>query len=226
MERQIVVTADGSPSVFVSELQEHYHSRFGARQESLHVYINAGLKTIAHIPHLNVLEVGLGTGLNALLTLKEMENSPGCIYYEALEPYPLTPGECQELTKTNRSHPTWHEQSFQSIHFGNWDQQIRLNKNFTLVKRQLKLQNFVPSRGFHLVYYDAFAPAVQPELWTTSVFEKLFHAMGEGGLLVTYCSKGTVRRALETAGFQVEKLPGPAGKKEMTRAWKRSSSPI
>lgn len=219
VKKERIITEDGSHSFWVPELNETYHSRFGAIQESKHVYINAGLKALPHVSSIQVLEVGFGTGLNALLTLLEPCTCGANIDYTTLEPYPLTDDEYSHLNYGSffdGAAPAL----LQTLHEAAWQQRVVIAKGFVLNKLNILLQDFVPQQQFHLVYFDAFAPAVQPELWTTTIFEKIYNAVYDEGIVVTYCSKVQVQKAMKEAGFAVEKLAGPTGKREMIRARK------
>ena len=220
MQRHLIVTNDGSQSISVPELHVAYHSIHGAITESLHVFIEAGWKLIVtKFPSqsIHILEMGLGTGLNAFLTLVEAERVSVPVSYEALELFPLLPSEFAGLEYASRI-ASDKENLFQKIHSSPWEEEVSIANYFTLTKRNCSLLDYSSSKKFHLVYFDAFAPAAQPELWTTEVFEKLFSMTLPGGALVTYCAKGDVRRAMKQAGFEVEKLKGPPGKREMLRA--------
>jgi len=199
-----------------------YHSTHGALQESLHVFIAAGLRPLlGRYPALRILEVGLGTGLNALLTLQESRLQQVC--YEAVEPCPLSAAEVQALNYNEMLNNNLPAGSLQALHTAPWEQPVELSPVFMLCKRRSSLEQYLalpPSPPFHLVYFDAFDPVAQPELWSQAVFEQLAARLHTGGILVTYCSKGAVRRAMQAAGFIVEKLPGPPGKREIIRARK------
>jgi tRNA U34 5-methylaminomethyl-2-thiouridine-forming methyltransferase MnmC len=220
MEIKIIMTKDGSHSISIPEMNVTYHSIHGAIQESKHVFIEAGLNASGrfHRPDaLNILEVGFGTGLNALLTLIEAINDKFPIRYSALEPYPLKEQEYNSLNYCEVLNTPSLQSLFKQLHIGDWEKEIKVNPYFTLLKSNQSLLNFTTNKRYDLVYFDAFAPAAQPELWTTEVFEKLYAMMSANGILVTYCSKGDVRRAMLSAGFSVEKIPGPVGKREMIR---------
>jgi len=225
MERQFITTKDGSHSIVIPELLVTYHSVHGAIRESRHVFIEAGLnfllKSSATQP-LRIFEMGFGTGLNAFLTAIEIEKQQTETFYTAVELFPLSTEETESL-----NYPGLLQQKdlFQKIHECNWQQNVAITKYFTIRKEKTDLVNYSTGRQFHLVYYDAFAPQAQPELWTKEIFEKLFRMLAPGGVLVTYCSKGDVRRAMTAAGFDVKKLPGPPGKREMLRATSPQSSP-
>lgn len=224
MFHQIITTADGSNSLFVPALNEHYHSTNGALQESLHVFIDAGFKYAAEKLSpacVNVLEIGFGTGLNVLLTLLEAQNRKIAVFYEAVEKYALPPTTIAQLNYPALIPPE-DNNYFEKIHQAKWDEETviatRSNAPCTLLKKSQDLLDYRPCRMFDVIYFDAFAPAVQPELWTTAVFKKLHGCLNAGGVLVTYSAKGTVKAALREAGFLVERLPGAAGKRHMLRA--------
>jgi tRNA U34 5-methylaminomethyl-2-thiouridine-forming methyltransferase MnmC len=217
MQRSVITTADGSSTIEIPEMQVTYHSRHGAIQESMHVYITAGLNHLKDKHRkLSVLEVGFGTGLNAFLTLLYADTIN--VDYTALEPYPLLP---TDVSAMNYTADLSNAELFEKLHQAKWNSEVAITDRFTLEKVPLKLQEFTTSKKFHLVYYDAFAPAAQPELWTEDIFKKIYEMVNDGGVLVTYCSKSIVRRAMIAAGFTVSKLPGPRGKREMLRAEKR-----
>lgn len=219
MERKIIITQDGSHSIQIPALNTTYHSVYGAIQESNHVFIEAGLSFVIkpNHPSVRIFEMGLGTGLNAFLTAIEAERKKLKIDYTAVDQFPLTMQEAEALNYADiLKSAEW----FHHIHNCPWNEPVNINKYFILHKVQGDFSDFSTSQYFDLIYYDAFDPTVQPELWTKEIFEKLFHLLEPNGVLVTYCSKGDVRRALKAAGFMVEKLPGPPGKREMLRAIK------
>jgi tRNA U34 5-methylaminomethyl-2-thiouridine-forming methyltransferase MnmC len=224
MERQIINTADGSFTVSIPGMNVTYHSTHGAIQESLHVFIKAGLKQI--LPNrssVSILEMGFGTGLNALLTLMEAEAVQKPVHYTAIELYPLEDGQINALNYCQRLNREDLQDVFEKLHGSDWEKNIIISQYFTLLKSGTDLLEFEIQgldNRFDIIYFDAFAPTAQPELWTAAVFEKLFRMLSPDGILVTYCSKGDVRRAMKSAGFRVEKLEGPPGKREMVRAWK------
>lgn len=221
MKRQLMTTADGSSSLFVPALDEHYHSIHGAIQESKHVFIQAGFAAVdATITPLHILEMGLGTGLNALLTYLSNKNSSRTIYYTALEAHPLTVDLAQQLNyPAQLSLNQIDTDFFKSIHTAPLEQIVEVAPNFFLHKIPKKLEDVdLLNKHFHLVYFDAFAPSAQPELWTEMVFQKIYNSMTVKGVMTTYCAKGVVKRRLKKLGFMVESLPGPPRKREMTRA--------
>ena len=218
--REYRVTADGSPTLYVAHFDEHYHSIHGAQQESEHVFIEAGLRHLMQkgLKSISILEVGLGTALNALLTLEYIQQSQIEIHYRALEAYPLLPKEYTLLTFSEKAES---QERFKQIHECPWHQWNIITPKFNFYKQEVFLQDFEPeTNSIDLIYFDAFAPSAQPELWTEVIFSKMFQALKPGGVLVTYCAKGVVKRAIKAVGFSIEALPGPPRKREMTRATK------
>ena len=232
MPRKIVLTGDDTPSLYSSVYQQHYHSTHGAWQESMHVFIRAGLQNPAlaffkqrEMP-LQVLEMGFGTGLNALLTFAEEQWQGHPLLYTALEKHPLNAAEWQALHYPAIEKEPIKQALWQQIQQAPWNKSAPVEARRHLLKLHTDLLNWEPAQNrYHLIFYDAFAPDAQPELWTEEVFGKLYEATAPGGLLVTYCVKGSVRRALQAAGYAVEKIPGPPGKREMTRACKPQDDP-
>jgi len=223
MQRNLILTKDGSHTVAVPEMNVTYHSVHGAIQESMHVFIEAGFRfrvESGKTELLHILEMGFGTGLNALLTLIEAEKTYQPVRYTSLELYPLQPEAVQSLNYCEQLGRKDLEAVFSSLHTCEWEKEISITTYFTPEKIKTNLTTYTTARLFDIVYFDAFAPSAQPELWTKEVFENLFNMMKEGGILVTYCSKGDVRRAMQAAGFSIEKIPGPPGKREMVRARK------
>lgn len=222
--REIVVTGDGSFSIFLPQLNEHYHSHHGAVQESQHVFMKMGWEEALRQAQdkrlkrnsIEILEIGFGTGLNAWLVAEgsKKENSPE-VYYSAIEAFPVSGEMAAQLNYCSPEQ----KPEFMLLHNdGDWNQGIEIHRKFALEKIQTTLADFIPFRKYDLIFFDAFAPSVQPEMWTKEVFEKLFAAMNPGGILVTYCAKGEVRRNMMATGFEVERIPGPPGKREMLRA--------
>ncbi|MFN8288840.1 MAG: tRNA (5-methylaminomethyl-2-thiouridine)(34)-methyltransferase MnmD [Chitinophagaceae bacterium] len=224
MERKIILTEDGSHSISVPALNVTYHSVHGAIAESQHVFIQAGLLDAQILEYTGVhsiLEIGFGTGLNALLSFAEAEKHKNRIYYTALEPFPLEEEKINLLNYCDLLNRPDYKPRFQKMHDCGWEEMFEISAYFRLTKHRSALADLsAPDESFNIVYFDAFAPAAQPELWTKEAFEKLYRLMTPGGILVTYCSKGEVRRAMQAAGFMVEKIPGPKGKREMVRAKK------
>lgn len=223
MERNIQITADGSHTIAIPELQVTYHSVHGALQESRHVFIRAGLQHLLQRqqpPVLHILEMGFGTGLNALLTLHEAALLQQPVLYHTIEQYPLTAAEIAGINYTQQLQQPLLQPVFNELHTSPWNTDIALTPFFTLHKHATDIQQLQTQQQFHLIYYDAFAPTAQPELWTQELFTQLFQLLLPGGMLVTYCSKSYVRKNMLAAGFTVEKIPGPPRKREMLRATK------
>ena len=222
---EVRTTADGSPTLYVPALDEHYHSRHGAAQESRHVFIAAGLAPLlaaglGQPQPLRVLEVGLGTGLNALLTLEASQAAGAAVAYDGYETVPLPAEAVAALAPQWASEPTL-APAFAQLHAAPWEVECQLSGDFRLRKIQEPIQAAsLPAGTYALIYFDAFAPEKQPELWTEDVFAKLYRAAAPGAVLVSYCAQGQFRRNLRAAGWLTEKLPGPPGKREMTRARK------
>ena len=216
------ITSDGSHTLFVPALNEHYHSKHGAVQESQLVFIANGLN---HVPdcqkEINLLEIGFGTGLNALIAALEALKEKKIITYVGIEPYPVANELIAGLNYATVLGGTEATGYYQKLHQAGWSYPVYLSDYFILSKLQAKLEDIaLREEQFHLIFFDAFSPETQPELWTDEVFEKMYACLKPFGILVTYCCKGTVKRALTKAGFTVEKLPGPPGKREVLRAVK------
>lgn len=212
-------TADGSYTLYVPELDEHYHSVKGALTESRHIFIDMGLKH-ASAAEPRILEIGLGTGLNCFLTLLEAGESQRKIHYTGIERYPL---DLETIARLD--YPTiigrGHEADYFAIHEAPWGKDEPLSPWFTLHKIEGDFTRYTFPKGYDIIYFDAFAPEKQPEMWEQSLFDGLYRALNEGGILTTYCAKGVVRRMLQAAGFRVERLAGPpGGKREILRATK------
>jgi tRNA U34 5-methylaminomethyl-2-thiouridine-forming methyltransferase MnmC len=222
MDKTLILTEDGSHTLFHPELNEHYHSTHGAIQESTHIFIEQGFNTHDHVGNtVNVLEVGFGTGLNTLLTVIEARERKLKVNYVSLEPFPLTDDELKGLNYPGLVGSCNERVLFWELHHTPWGQPYYLNDDFILLRIQAKLQDVsLQAARFDVVYFDAFSPEVQPELWTADIFSQVFAAMAPGGLLTTYSAKGEVKRNLAAAGFEVEGIPGPPGKREITRARK------
>ena len=210
-------TADGSYTLYVPELDEHYHSVKGALTESQHIFINMGLKH-SSVSSPRILEIGLGTGLNCFLTLLNAEEDKRHIHYTSIERFPLGMDVIQKL-----DYPSiigrGHNADYLAIHQAPWEEDTKLSPWFTLHKVEGDFTNYTFEKGYDIIYFDAFAPEKQPEMWEQSLFNSLYQILNEGGILTTYCAKGIVRRMLQSAGFIVERLAGPpGGKREILRA--------
>jgi len=217
---KLVITKDGSQTVYVSSIDETYHSINGAVSESSHVYINSGFNYLCNqgLNNIRLLEIGFGTGLNALLTLMESIKNKINVEYTALEPYPL---DQTIIDKLNYGKGLGHDEEaeFTLLHDAPWERRTEITENFTLLKLKSKLEAFDPgSAKYNLVYFDAFAPGKQPRIWSLENITKLSSSMEENGVFVTYSAMGKLKRDLRLVGFEVESLPGSIGKREMVRA--------
>jgi tRNA U34 5-methylaminomethyl-2-thiouridine-forming methyltransferase MnmC len=215
---KLVVTADGSHTIWLPEINEHYHSAFGAVTESEHIFIRSGLDIVLGTKdNLTVFEVGFGTGLNAYLTGLKALKTGKRIHYYAIEKYPVPYKVVESLNyPVEKENPAL----FYQIHECGWDSDNVIHSNFTLNKINSDVTGYKPPPGIDLVYFDAFSPEVQPEMWTAEIFNALYLSMNSGGILTTYCVKGSVKRTLRNCGFEIEKIPGPPGKREILRARK------
>jgi len=217
---QKMTTADGSDTILSDVFGESYHSKHGAITESSHVFIQNGLlPQVKDHSDLNILEIGFGTGLNALLTMIELERLKRTkVYYVAYELYPITNDSASELNYPQFLNHSQAKEWLAKIHQAPWGSTSSLTPYFDLEKRKQSFEALEDKNQFHLIYMDAFAPSAQPEFWELPFLMKLSESLRPGGILVTYCAKGSFKRALIAAGFAVEGLPGPPGKREMTRA--------
>ena len=223
MEPTLVITEDGSSTIFIAALDEHYHSVHGAIQESVHVFINAGLlQKINNTTEINILEIGFGTGLNALLTCLQAEDKACKINYTTIEKFPVSDEHISLLNYSTQIEAPNTKEFFAAIHAAKWEESETITNNFSIQKRKMNIEDVDFTNQFDLIYFDAFAPSAQPELWTDLIFASMYKALKPDGLLVTYCAKGIVKRTMKSVGFAIEALPGPKGKREMTRAVKTS----
>ncbi|MBA6152996.1 tRNA (5-methylaminomethyl-2-thiouridine)(34)-methyltransferase MnmD [Gelidibacter maritimus] len=228
MQRRIIITADGSKTIQIEEWNEQYHSIHGAIQEANHVYIKHGLlfcfdqlnASNDKNQEISVLEIGFGTGLNAFLSLLRAEDHHIDIHYTGIEAFPISVKEMTALNYAEELQLPEKTALFEEMHQIQWEDSQRLTPYFTLLKQQKFFKDITEKNQFDVIYFDAFGARVQPELWTESIFRIMFNALKLNGILVTYAAKGSVRRAMLSVGFSVEKLPGPPGKREMLRATK------
>ena len=212
---RLILTEDGSHTLFDSRFDQHYHSIHGSLQESRRIFIELGVDSSLHkTDEIRVFEMGLGTGLNALLTWQWAEQHQKSVYYVSIEAYPIANSEAEQLNYE----ALVGQSGLAQIHRATWGTPIRLSPYFTFLKHQIVLQDYsAEGTLFDVVYYDAFAPRTQPELWTAEMFAHVATFTRPGGHLVTYCAKSDVQRALRSAGFRVEKHPGPWGKRHVLR---------
>lgn len=217
----VISTGDGSDTLFVEEISEQYHSLHGAIAESEHVFIRNGYLQVVQKGRLDVLEIGFGTGLNCLLTALKAGKTACHTRYYSVEKFPLEPGIVSQLNYPQLT-GTEGEALFRKIHSAPWGEEVALTPFFSLYKvwDDFTKSAFLEIPECQVVYYDAFGPDKQPEMWTPELFRKVAGKMSPGGVLVTYCAKGAVRRNLNDAGFLMERLPGPKGKREMLRGIK------
>ena len=219
MKREILQTLDGSTTIHLPDWNESYHSKHGAIQEAYHVFIQNGLNTFNGQP-VSILEMGFGTGLNAFITFLESKKSNQKINYHGIEAYPISTNEISQMNYVSELNATSETTIFDHIHECDWQTAIEISYLFTLTKRQQFFEQIEDKDKFDLIYFDAFGYRVQPELWSTEIFRKMYKALKSNGTLVTYAARGVVKRSLIEVGFTVEKLPGPPGKREMFRAKK------
>lgn len=224
MERKVVITGDGSSSIHLTEWDEQYHSKHGAIQEAYHVFIKHGLQHIyklGNTKNISILEMGFGTGLNGFITLLEAEKLNIKIDYFGVEAYPVGMNEIIQLNYPSQLKVDTNDILFKMMHETVWEETHAISNNFSLTKQNRFFSEIKEQNSYNLIYFDAFGARVQPELWTEEIFLKMYEALKENGVLVTYAAKGSVRRAMQAVGFKIEKLPGPPGKREMLRATKQ-----
>ncbi len=219
MRREIITTADGSKTIQIKDWDEQYHSKHGAIQEAYHVFIKHGLNLFSD-GSIQILEIGFGTGLNALITLLEAPKLNLNIHYKGVEAYPITSEELGQLNYIAELKAEAFQEQFRLMHELPWEREEDILDYFKLHKQQIDFREIKDVNNIDLVYFDAFGARVQPELWTVAIFSIMYKALKAKGVLVTYAAKGSVRRAMQDVGFKVERLPGPPGKREMLRAIK------
>jgi tRNA U34 5-methylaminomethyl-2-thiouridine-forming methyltransferase MnmC len=215
---QLVNTSDGSHTLYVPEMDEHYHSIHGAVQESMFIFINNGFDFCKASP-LNILEIGFGTGLNALLTAIKSMNGERKVNYTSIEKYPLDHRIISSLNHYKFAGERGSE-IFQFIHDAPWNIEVKICKNFNLKKVETDFTKTRIEGKYDLIYFDAFGPDKQPLMWTREIFLSIAGATSDSGVFVTYSAKGEVKRNLKACGFEVNMLPGPPGKRQMIRAIK------
>ncbi len=222
MERKIITTGDGSSSIQLTEWDEQYHSKHGAINEAVHVYIQTGLvhfiETNPSVTPVSILEIGFGTGLNAFLTLLESNKRQVSMHYTGVEAYPLSALEIKSVNYAEMLETS--NLPFLKMHETPWETPAEISSTFELEKRKQLFADITDVDTYNVIYYDAFGSRVQPELWEEPIFKIMYAALKKGGVLVTYAAKGSARRAMESCGFKVERLPGPPAKREMLRATK------
>lgn len=220
MKRKIVTTNDGSTTIHIEDWDESYHSKHGAIQEAYHVFIKSGLNNFKDNSEVSILEIGFGTGLNSFITFLESQKRNLKIDYVGVEAYPISKEEVGQLNYVEQLKADEFKVTFDKIHSSSWEEKHQLTENFSLTKRKQFFQDIDDVEKYDLIYFDAFGFPVQPELWNEEIFKKMFCALLPNGILVTYACRTSIKKAMLSAGFQVEKLPGAPGKREMLRACK------
>ena len=214
----IITTGDGSHTLVAPFPGEHYHSLHGAVNESLHVYIENGIAALTGRHEISILEVGFGTGLNALLSFYYARSHDLPIRYVTLENYPL---DINIASKLNYGYLIGNGGSdFIRLHKLPWNFENKIEDLFVLEKIETAVENAQYDSQFDIVFFDAFGPSYQPELWVQTIFKKMYESLKPGGILVTFCAKGQVKRDMASVGFRIDAIPGPPGKREMIRAYK------
>lgn len=219
MEREIIHTSDGSTTIHIKEWDECYHSKHGAIQEAKHVFIKNGLALFPN-QKVSVLEIGFGTGLNTFITFLEAKKLNQTIEYLGVEAFPISEDELQLMNYPKELNALDYKSIFEKMHACNWEEKNNLSEDFSLTKRKQFFEEINDIEKFDLIYFDAFGYRVQPELWTVSIFEKMYKSLKINSVLVTYAARGVIKRNMIAAGFTVEKMAGPPGKREMFRARK------
>ena len=218
MKKEIIITNDGSTSIFVPELNETYHSKHGAIQEAYHVFIKNGLDLFSD--ESSIMEIGFGTGLNAFITFLESEKRKMKINYVGVEAYPILVEDAMKMNYVSKLNAINYESVFYELQESEWEIKKSLSNLFSITKREQFFQDINDENAFDLIYFDAFGFTVQPELWSDEIFAKMFISLKSGGVLVTYACRTSIKNAMINAGFKIEKLPGAPGKREMLRGRK------
>jgi tRNA U34 5-methylaminomethyl-2-thiouridine-forming methyltransferase MnmC len=219
LERKIIKTSDGSTTIQIVDWNEQYHSIHGAIQEAYHVFIKSGLSLFEN-QSISILEIGFGTGLNAIITSMESQKRNLKIDFFGVEAYPVNEDEILQLNYLEQLNAPSYNDQFNKMHLSEWEKPCKISESFSITKQQKFFTDIKDENEYDLIYFDAFGARVQPELWTEDIFLIMYNALKENGVLVTYAAKGSVRRAMQAVGFSVERLPGPPGKREMLRATK------
>ncbi|PKR81428.1 SAM-dependent methyltransferase [Brumimicrobium salinarum] len=220
MKREIIATKDGSNTIHLPSLNESYHSTHGAIQEAKHVFLKSGLDQVKK-DQCSILEIGFGTGLNAILTYISANKKRISINYTGLEAFPVSTKELKSLAYSKIEEIKNYKNQYEALHQTSWDESHEISSFFNLEKKHRDLKDFSPREStYNLIYFDAFGPRVQPEMWSLENLTKMYKSLKKEGIFVTYCAKGEVRRNLMKVGFNVEKIPGPPGKREMLRGVK------
>ncbi|TGD57892.1 tRNA (5-methylaminomethyl-2-thiouridine)(34)-methyltransferase MnmD [Flavobacterium humi] len=219
MKREIIKTRDGSTTIHLVDWNESYHSKNGAIREAYHVFIQNGLSLLGE-KSVSILEIGFGTGLNAFITFLEAQKNKLTIEYTGVEAYPVEEGEAFAMNYLEELQAVSQEAEFRKMHQCPWEEKTHFNPYFSLTKRRQFFQDIEDKEAFNLIYFDAFGYQVQPELWSTEIFQKMYDSLKNNSILVTYAARGVIKRSMEAVGFVVKKVPGPPGKREMMIAFK------
>jgi tRNA U34 5-methylaminomethyl-2-thiouridine-forming methyltransferase MnmC len=216
MKPKIFITADDSKTLFSPAFGEHYHSVNGAFIESQHIFIQLGFLSVSK-PEISILEIGYGTGLNAIFTFLENYEKKAIVNYHAIEKYPIDNKTFRELNYQSKLKLS---DGQINLFVDNWDENLSVDNNFYLFKQQVDFEDFIPQKSYDLIYFDAFSPDVQPEMWSLKNIEKILTCLSTGGVFVTYSSRGDLKRNLRSCGMDVKRFPGPPGKRHVLRATK------
>lgn len=219
MKREIIITDDGSTTIRIPDWDENYHSTHGAIQEAKHVFIKNGLNLFQNQDSISILEIGFGTGLNAFITFLETLNKEK-VNYVGVEAYPISEEELALMNYVSELDALEYQEIFNRMHSSDWESQQNINNNFLLTKRKQFFQDIEDKEQYDLIYFDAFGFTLQPELWSEVIFKKMYDALLPKGILVTYACRSSIKKAMLSVGFSIEKLPGAPGKREMLRATK------
>lgn len=219
MKREIIITDDGSTTIRIPDWDENYHSTHGAIQEAKHVFIKNGLDLFQNQNSISILEIGFGTGLNAFITFLETLNKEN-VNYVGVEAYPISAEEITQMNYVSQLDAEKCQEIFDKMHACDWENQQMITENFHLTKRKQFFQDIEDKNQFDLIYFDAFGFPLQPELWSEVIFKKMYDALLPKGTLVTYACRSSIKNAMLSVGFSIEKLPGAPGKREMLRATK------
>ena len=219
MKREIIITNDGSTTIRIPDWDENYHSTHGAIQEAKHVFIKNGLDLFQNQDSISILEIGFGTGLNAFITFLETLNKEK-VNYVGVEAYPISAEEITQMNYVSQLDAEKYREIFDKMHACDWENQQMITQNFLLTKRKQFFQDIEDKNQFDLIYFDAFGFPLQPELWSEVIFKKMYDALLPKGTLVTYACRSSIKNAMLSVGFSIEKLPGAPGKREMLRATK------
>ncbi len=219
MKREIIITDDGSTTIRIPEWDENYHSTHGAIQEAKHVFIKNGLDLFQNQDSISILEIGFGTGLNTFITFLETLNKEK-VNYVGLEAYPISTEEIAQMNYVSELQATQYQEIFDKMHTSDWESKQIITDNFILTKRKQFFQDIDDKEQYDLIYFDAFGFPLQPELWSEAIFKKMYDALLPKGTLVTYACRSSIKNAMLSVGFSIEKLPGAPGKREMLRATK------